>query len=239
MLIRELFEKNEFYPSKKPTSKFAPAFTDDSGKWEIVVSNVKMLGGTSDPDGKELKFRAKATNVRNNNKFYRGSGDTADEAVNKVKAMIKYEQDQLRSKDLNKYQSFGVDLNVNFTRDIHDAESGWYRFASQDGQPVLVMATPEYAKAFGRDLTSLGFKHAVPRTTKRTEGSTITYGFPLTRNEVAKYGLIANGRYTVHHLRDDEDKIVFKMEYDSSTENPQDMKRLNEPGLTIAAWMKK
>jgi hypothetical protein len=101
------------------------------------------------------------------------------------------------------------------------------------------MADPKYSQEFGSELSKLGFKHAVPRTTKKTEGATITYGFPLSRADVSKYGLIPNGRYTLDHLRDDEDKIVFKMEYDSTTENPQDIKRLGEPGSTIAAWLKR
>lgn len=204
------------------------------GTWDIAVSNDPIK---SPQTGDTLKYIARAVNTR-------GIGSRKGE-VKIAYAMtqngaIEAVQDMLldisrASINPDDYRSFTIDFNVDFTKEFIDPRQGNYFKLTLDdiGKPMLVMASLEYYKAFGSEMSDLGFSIVRDRYMKDT--GTPAYGLPLGPNKVKQLGLVPNMRYVTDYVHDDADgNAVFRLTPHSRYTGVSKM-RMREPGFILAA----
>lgn len=224
----QLTERNK--PAKPAPSKTPKTEVMNYGNWTITM--------TMDPvtmpkiTGNVAMFVSKAEHKRNNTVLF-GKGDSQAAARADVLAQI---NDSGRSENPDKFKSYVIDLNVDFTNEYLDPRSGNYFKMGKDdsGQPVLIMASKEYFANFGKEMEDLGFRRAVSRISG--QDSTPVYALAITRNAVKTLGLIPNMRYTLEEIGQDSDgNTMFSLKADTRTLGKHDKYRMRTPGLTLAA----
>lgn len=206
------------------------------GNWDIRVSKKPVV--VPKITGSNPQFVAKVTHSRRENIIIYGTGNSQDDAIQN--AMAKTTDDGGRTADPDQFKSFTADLNVDFTRDLHsdDDATPFFKFVKRGNGVFLVRASEDYYRAFGNEITSLGFRKATGRLLRIGTNATQIYGFPISRKEVKTLGLIPNGRYVLDKDYDDEDgNAMFSMHYDSRSLGSHDKYRMSKPGITISGTL--
>jgi hypothetical protein len=166
-----------------------------------------------------------------NGKQIKAKGATAKEAGNRVIELI----DQMLNAAQKVTGGATIDFNVKFATDIlNDPRQQFYgKIENIGGEPKLVIAGNEMLK-FGKELVQLGFKPSTLRSDPDSETTTPLPGIGYTTNQLKNTGLIANGRYVIGNMRQDDDgNKVFDLTYHSTVHTKSDKQRLKVPALTV------
>ena len=175
-----------------------------------------------------LYYIAVAENPRTLDAKFKAKGNSAEEAVNKLKDEIDKEIDVAAKVS----GQATLDFNVDFVKDILEMSSSVF-YAKIVSGPKLVIAGPEMME-YPEIMRDEGFKASAIRTHKGGEGTTKLPGVPLSAKAASSANLIANGRYVLGSETIDKDgNRVFNLEFDSVVQASNDKMRLRAPAVTI------
>jgi hypothetical protein len=175
-----------------------------------------------------LYYIAVAENPRTLDAKFKAKGNSAEEALNKLKDEIDKEIDVATKVS----GQATLDFNVDFVKDILEMSSSVF-YAKIVAGPKLVIAGPEMME-YPEIMRDEGFKASAIRTYKGGEGTTKLPGVPLSAKAASSANLIANGRYVLGSETIDKDgNRVFNLEFDSVVQASNDKMRLRAPAVTI------
>jgi hypothetical protein len=175
-----------------------------------------------------LYYIAVAENPRTLDAKFKAKGNSAEEALNKLKDEIDKEIDVATKVS----GQATLDFNVDFVKDILEMSSSVF-YAKIVSGPKLVIAGPEMM-GYPEIMRDEGFKASAIRTYKGGEGTTKLPGVPLSAKAASSANLIANGRYVLGSETIDKDgNRVFNLEFDSVVQASNDKMRLRAPAVTI------
>lgn len=210
--------------------------TEHYGNWTIEMSAKPVVMGKI--TGPEPKYVALITHKRKKDIRFYGTG-TSQAAAREAGLKKAIGSELERSEDPDKFKSFVVDLNVDFTKEYLTKDSvPFYKFEKESGKIFLVQASKKYYQEFGTEIQELGFRKATGRMSTLGDMATQIYGFPISKNTVKNLGLIPNMRYTLDYVNDDEDgNSMYSMTADTRSQGPKDKYRMKRPGLIVAGTL--
>lgn len=203
--------------------------TYDYGNWAIKTTTHPVK---SPQTNNQLLYLATAQHKRLNNSdnYIVGSGKTEIEARD---AVINQIRNKGRNDNINNYRHFTIDLNTDFVREYVSTLKypGFFKFASHEGTPSLIMASGDFYSVYKDEMESQGFHRGHSRVSNAS-----AYAFSATKAELKAANMTVFGRYAIMEPNEDHDgNYVFEVVFDSQTLASNDKMRMGIPGLTVSA----